>query len=501
MTGPCHKIGGVSAVVRGVLAVLIVAASTIASARPSEGQPADEQISGPVVLSDYAIVGMGHTPSGFYAFDEESGFLAAWVNDNKDKKATLRFFRPEFFDEQRDAVIGPIVLPNRIMTAVLARQSGALTFVFTIDTHEVLAIRPEDPDLGVKTILKSEEGGTGVYAMDDRSRVLVSAEDGVEEVTRLVNLDTNSVELSIPAIRAFPSAVTPDLSTMVRLINSQAAFYVRGAGGPDRWRLISKVDGVTDYILCASIPRTVLGPFGRYAAIGRMAREMGVVFEPVAEIPFVALASSSYRPLLVGMEGTVLNVASANTFELLASLDLNGWIRQLPHAVVLSMDRTSVSETLLPRTFVDGPRDRVIVVGLRLPTSEEEADDVQSGATRKANLLNGRIMKLEYNCRAVAIVAPLNGIGRAEPFVGRYIDGARCCLVGREMRLTLRTHKSGPSGSVELVSAPEGMKLDGESMVWTPRQADVGQHEMTIRTTSGSVSVDQSLIVWVEASP
>lgn len=82
-----------------------------------------------------------------------------------------------------------------------------------------------------------------------------------------------------------------------------------------------------------------------------------------------------------------------------------------------------------------------------------------------------------------------------EPFLFATVEGRRQLAVGKAATLSVKAMDS--SAKLELVDAPKGMALQGNTLSWTPGDGDVGEVSASIRLSKGELEKRQDLTLRV----
>lgn len=201
-------------------------------------------------------------------------------------------------------------------------------------------------------------------------------------------------------------------------------------------------------------------PFGPLVAYDRHGNQSRDDYRAAADLPAPVSCFMVSRPLILSLDQAALRIYSYNTHKELASV------------------------TVRP---------------------EAEPGAVRNANRRNANRRNGQadvVLADEKNFKALVClgstvkIVDLSSLSIPnEPLLGVVFQGQSAFNPGVAGSQPFR--KVNPNESVELVDPKPGMKLDGNSFVWTPTGSDIGDSEVKLRVSSGPFQRVQSFSVTV----
>lgn len=396
---------------------------------------------------------------GAFALNPETGDLAAI----DPKASTITIFRSEFLSGQATEKIGPVKVGSasiapvaitfkkykaRGIFAVVGRTEGSM---YLFDAKDLSLIRKVP--MTIKSINHMEGAPPAdspfiYYSSGDYNGAL-----GRVNLARLVDEGTvgsGMSDFSVSASGAMLYGI--DQSSP----NTRCVRITEGKGGEGK----PFVEVVTSGNRLGGT--SVADPYEFHTAVGKNMMSVDLKTK-VATLEFPVSTFCHRRPLIIGeVDGSVM-IASYNSFELLARVELPKQLRQNdgdddPDRRFGNFDRSAFS----PQLFADDRHDRIIV----------------AGATHVG-------------------VIPLKPLGfPEEPLLTAKVVGPTQLTIGRQAELVVSVADTRVKWEVE--SPLDGMKVSEKMLQWTPTAEQVGPNELQISLSHGELK--KTLTVDLEVS-
>lgn len=135
---------------------------------------------------------------------------------------------------------------------------------------------------------------------------------------------------------------------------------------------------------------------------------------------------------------------------------------------------------------------------IKLPSARDDREDVlrigdasgqgdfKSFAYRPRMFYDPTTKAVVVVANDVACVVPLAALALPdEPFLSVELEAVGVLAPGRAVRLALRRRDA--RAAIALRTGPEGLTLDGDTLVWTPTEKQVGEHKVELSLSHGDV--------------
>lgn len=376
---------------------------------------------------------------------------------------TATLYPKAYLEGQGDKVVGPVAVGKVPVSVIYKRYKGKSYFavVGQGDGH-MHVLDPTSLKPVKRVVLAGNEASSLSAARDEDDPYIYYAygrghESSAGRMSLKTFLDEGKIALGDSVMDLAVSADGRYLYTRGPWSPSGFDAYERtgeATTGKDGWRKVCDEH--------RSTARYVPGAFTRYTAAGTGLFSADLN-RKVAVLGFTPLCFFPDRPVIVGVGANQLVAASHNTFKVFGRLNLTG--------VFKTRDRWGRRG--------EGP-------GWRMPAIPDRHADFKNFGYRRrilADPANDRVV-VGFGDRALLVPLKALAVGD-EPLLVAEIPAPRAAFVGQAVRVPCKPLDK--RCKLALKAGPEGMKLSGGALVWTPRASQVGPARFTLRMYHGQV--------------